>query len=164
MSPLEQLGRGYAVAMRREGSALPTPILSLRHRVEGRRCWWLLGRRRAIRIEVFRLEEAYVYPGSGFSLHFPVGTEFIASIPRPFWSAISPLDLSLPAVLAHDFLYGYGGRPPAGTVAPWDRTFTRLEADDLFLRINLEDQVETEKAHAAYRAVRECGASHWGSR
>ena len=84
--------------------------------------------------KVWILTETYTYQSEGFRIIIKEGFEFdLASVPRAFWWAISPFDLSITAPLIHDFLYIHRGKPPQGTVVPF-RTFTRLEADRLFDR------------------------------
>lgn len=66
-----------------------------------------------------------------------------ASVPRVFWSFISPFDLSPAAALIHDWLYRWAGQIPEPSFQTqrlhhpdeWisvHREFTRREAEDIF--------------------------------
>jgi hypothetical protein len=161
VTPREQLDAGAAAIVRLPGSQLPAPIVSVAYRIERRRMGFVSFWKRDVRVEVFRLEERYVYREPDFSLHIPKGFEFEASVPRLVFPAISPLDLGAASPLVHDFLYRCGGQPPLGTVAPIGKVFTRLEADQLFRWMMQMEGVEKEKREGAYQAVRRCGARAW---
>ena len=104
--------------------------------------------------QIWILTETYTYRSEDFQIIIKEGFEFdLASVPRPFWWAISPFDLSITAPLIHDFLYIHRGKPPQGAVDPY-RTFTRLEADRLFDRIMEQENVAAWRRASAYRAVR----------
>lgn len=104
--------------------------------------------------EKWVLTETYTYQSEGFRLIINAGFEFdLASVPRAFWWAVSPFDLSITAPLIHDFLYLHQGKPPQDTVFP-ARTFSRLEADRLFDRIMEQENISTWRRAIAYRAVR----------
>ena len=89
-----------------------------------------------------------------------------ATIPRPLWALISPLDLGLASIF-HDFLYGLGGKAvtllwePSGW-APQHHPWSRRHADELFARIMREQGVPKWRRRAAYLAVRAFGRKHWG--
>jgi len=110
---------------------------------------------------VWRLEHAYSYADGDDVITVPEGFRFdLASIPRAFWWLISPFELSIAAPLLHDFLYKYGGDPPAGSVDP-PRTYTRKEADQLFHRVMEEEGVSGWRRTLAYSAVRAFGWLGW---
>lgn len=78
------------------------------------------------------------------------------------------------ASLFHDFLYYHKGDIPDGIYQYKDPEtgewlnistprWTRKQADQLFLKIMLEDGFPKWKAHTAYRAVRLCGGMHSGN-
>ena len=104
--------------------------------------------------QIWTLTETYIYQSEDLTIIIKEGFEFdLASVPRPFWWAISPFDLSITAPLIHDFLYLHRGKPPQGTVILY-RTFTRLEADRLFDRIMKQENVAAWRRAIAYRALR----------
>lgn len=110
---------------------------------------------------LWRLEQEYQYTHAGYLITVPAGFEFdLASVPRAFWVFISPFDLSIVAPLLHDFLYHYRGDPPAGAIVP-AYVYTRLEADDLFLELMVEEGVPRWRREVAYRAVRTFGGVYW---
>jgi hypothetical protein len=89
-----------------------------------------------------------------------------ATIPRPLWATISPLDLGLASIF-HDWLYSAGGkvvtlRWEEGAWAPQDQPWDRRHADELFARIMREQGVPRWRRRAAYLAVRAFGRKHWG--
>lgn len=125
----------------------------------------------------FRLEEdawyAWCHGGDGYSaLALVVEAGFMhdfASVPRPLWALISPLDLGL-ASLFHDWLYRKGGRvttlrwPTRGSQwEPVNEPWVRRDADRLFARIMRERGVTTWKRRAAFQAVHLLGKSAWRS-
>lgn len=59
-----------------------------------------------------------------------------------------------PAAIIHDWLYANGGKVREGT-------FTRKQADDLFLEIMAELGISWWKRSLMYRAVRLGGGSGW---
>jgi Protein of unknown function (DUF1353) len=109
----------------------------------------------------WRLEQAYAYRDGEHVVTVPAGFEFnLSSVPRLFWAVIAPFELSITAPLLHDFLYRYGGRPPAGSVSP-PRTYTRAEADAMFRRIMRAEGVSAWRRILGYAAVRLFGRSDW---
>lgn len=108
--------------------------------------------------DYWALVEDYHLPCAGFNLRIPAGYQFdLASVPRFFWRVIAPFELSLIAPLVHDFLYQYKGHPPEGSVDP-GRTFTRKEADQLFLELMRREGVVRWRQAMAYAAVRTFGS------
>lgn len=75
-----------------------------------------------------------------------------ASVPRPFWGGISPLDCGEVAPLVHDWLYRTGG--------DYGR-FTREEADKVFLQHMAAAGVPWWRRYPAYLAVRAAGGKAW---
>jgi Protein of unknown function (DUF1353) len=111
----------------------------------------------------WRLEADYMYQDGDHKITVPAGFEFdLSSVPRAFWSLIAPFELSITAPLLHDFLYHYGGDPPAGAIEP-PRKYTRREADDLFRRVMEQEGVPAWRRLSAYAAVRLFGGSAWRS-
>lgn len=99
----------------------------------------------------------------GCTLFARKGYEFdLASVPRPVWPVIAPFELSILAPLFHDLIYEFQGNPPAEMVAPF-RTFARQDADDLFLRLMILEEVPRWKRVAAYTAVRAAGWAYWNT-
>ena len=108
----------------------------------------------------WRLEVAYTYHDDGTAITVPAGFEFdLSSVPRLFWSLIAPFELSIVAPLVHDFLYRHGGKPPAGIDPP--RSYSRAEADRMFLEIMEAESVPTWRRVLAYAATRVFGGSAW---
>lgn len=106
-------------------------------------------------VETYRFDRA----GHAFTIHD--GFRFdLASVPRAAWPLIAPFELSLVGPLAHDFLHRYGGSPPAGSIAP-PQSFTRSEADDLFLGLMQVEGVRSWRSYPAYAAVRIFAGSAW---
>lgn len=107
------------------------------------------------------LAEEYRYQDGDHALIVPFGfTLNLASIPRPLWTLVSTFELGLVGPIIHDFLYGCGGNPPAGTCVP-HRTYTRDEADVLFKELMKREKVPDWRWRTAYQAVRSFGASAW---
>ena len=113
----------------------------------------------------WKLEKKYTHTtGGGDLLLIPEGFSFdLASIPRPFWSLVAPFELSIVAPLLHDFLYRHMGQVPVGCAIPV-RTWTRKEADQLFLEAMVREHVPAWRRHSAYRAVRTFGHFAWRKR
>lgn len=110
---------------------------------------------------LWRLDQPYSLAFDDYRIRIPAGFEFdLASVPRPLWWLIAPFELSIAAPLIHDFLYRSAGRPPAGTVVP-PRTFTRAQADRLFLEIMRREHVAAWRRKLAYLAVRLFGSFWW---
>jgi hypothetical protein len=125
------------------GSALPAPVLTY------------LGDDR------WRLEQSYAYQDGDHRITVPAGFEFdLSSVPRAFWSVIAPFELSITAPLLHDFLYHYGGNPPAGSIEP-PRSYTRKETDELFRSVMEQEGVAAWRRRLAYSAVRLFGGRAW---
>lgn len=104
--------------------------------------------------EIWILTKSYTYQGDGYQIIVPANFKFdLASVPRIFWWAISPFDLSISAPLIHDFIFRHRGKPPQGTVIP-ERTFVRREVDQLFNLIMKQEGVVTWRRVIAYYAVR----------
>lgn len=85
----------------------------------------------------------------------------LASIPRLFTRVIARFELGIEPPLVHDYIYSLGGRLPIGRVEPY-RTFTRAEADGIFLDLMLRRGIKQWKAYTAYFAVRLFGWAAWG--
>ena len=109
----------------------------------------------------WRLEEGYEHRDGNTTITVPAGFEFdLSSVPRVFWSLIAPFELSIAAPLLHDFLYRYGGKPPAGGVTP-PRSYTRAEADRMFREIMRAEGVSAWRRVLGYVATRVFGRSAW---
>jgi hypothetical protein len=111
----------------------------------------------------WRLEAEYAYRDAETTITIPKGFEFdLSSVPRALWWLIAPFDLSVAAPLLHDFLYLYGGRPPAGSVAP-PRIYNRAEVDAMFRGIMRKEGVTRWRQVLGYLAVRAFGRPAWRS-
>jgi hypothetical protein len=112
---------------------------------------------------VWRLLADYSYTYDGVTLTAKAGYSYdLASVPRPLWWLIAPNELSLVAPLFHDLLYEYRGVLPAESATPY-RTYTRREADDLFLHLMEVEGIEWWRRNAAYSAVRAAGWTYWNT-
>jgi hypothetical protein len=122
----------------------------------------------------FRLLEAATYTwrheSRSYRLVVPAGFEHdFASVPRPLWALISPIDLGL-ASMFHDWLYRNRGRV---TTLQWDAAaerwtprkdpWIRRDADRLFARIMREQGVARWRRRLAFRVVRVVGGRYWRS-
>jgi|JI10StandDraft_1071094.scaffolds.fasta_scaffold121561_1 hypothetical protein len=97
----------------------------------------------------------------GFSITAPANFKFdLASVPRAFWWAIAPNELSIVAPLIHDLLYKYSGKLPKNLVTPY-REFTRKQADEIFLNLMEQEGVSVWRRVIAYHAVRTFGEAAW---
>lgn len=89
----------------------------------------------------------------------------LASIPRIFWSLISPEELSLAAPLFHDLIYRSAGELSKSKISPFDgKVFTRHEADEIFLEIMKKAKITRWKRTVAYWAVRAFASFAWVKR
>jgi hypothetical protein len=106
----------------------------------------------------------YSYKYQGYTITAKSGFSFdLASVPRPLWWLIAPNELSIVAPLFHDLLYVYRGElRKFGGVDPY-RTYTRREADDLFLHLMEVEGVARWRRYAAYAAVRAAGGFYWAT-
>jgi hypothetical protein len=117
------------------------------------RVQWMGGQR-------FRLAELYPVHDERHDRRWTIPALFEfdgASIPRPVWPLISPIDCGLIAVLCHDYLYrraGLVGRAP----------YTRTEADLLFRDQMHAEGVPLWRRWPAYQAVRWFGGGAWRAR
>lgn len=84
----------------------------------------------------------------------------LASVPRFAWRAIAPFELSILAPLLHDYIYDWKGQLPESSVIP-HRTYTRYEADRLFLYVMRHEGVKRWRRTLAYLAVRCFGWIYW---
>lgn len=110
---------------------------------------------REVRPGLKRLAVDYVWDDGQNRITVPAGTLTNgASSPRFVWTFVSRDDCGEAPTLVHDYLYQVGGITPA-------RTYSRLEADQLFLTMMLGCGVPEWRAEAAYHAVRLRGAPHW---
>lgn len=102
------------------------------------------------------------------SLRVPEGfTHDFASVPRPLWWFVGPVDLGLASIF-HDWMYRHGGR--VETLgrrldgAGWeviDTPWSRRDADRLFARIMREQGVSRFRRRAAFLAVQWFGGGGW---
>jgi hypothetical protein len=107
--------------------------------------------------QAFELRRDCTIPDSRHGAEFTVPAGFVfdaASVPRIVWPLISALDCGVLAVLAHDWLYAQGGDLA-------ERTYTRHEADLLFLDLMEAEEVPAWRRSPAYRAVRLFGGKAW---
>ena len=111
---------------------------------------------------ITRLASAWNFFGKDYVVRIPTGfVTDLASIPRPLWVLIAPMDLTFAAPILHDYLYQCGGVPPPGGVYPSDVTFTRREADRLFAQLMKEEKIVFWRRHLAWVAVRLFGWATW---
>jgi hypothetical protein len=87
----------------------------------------------------------------------------LSSIPRIFWPLIASHELSVTAPVFHDLIYRSGGevKHPDGEVAPADKTFTREEADNIFLELMTRAKIAYWKRNVAFLAVRAFAETSW---
>jgi hypothetical protein len=117
-----------------------------------------------VSLRSWRLLKDYSYTYQDHTLTAKEGYAFdLSSIPRPLWWLIAPNELSILAPLFHDLLYEYRGRLPDATYVNPYRTFTRREADDLFLHLMEVEGVARWRRLAAYSAVRAAGVIFWAT-
>jgi len=95
-----------------------------------------------------------------WTITVPAGYRFDrASIPTVAGVLVTKDSLGCVGPLVHDALYGCDGEPEPAmgeyepTCDPW-RRFTRLEADQVFRAVMLEDNIKPWRARLAYWAVR----------
>lgn len=139
-------GKTNSTPVRIADSGLPAPVISY------------LGDR-----GVWRLDQPYSVTVDDHHIRIPAGFEFdLASVPRPLWCLIAPFELSIAAPLVHDFLYQNAGELPEGAVEPYV-TYTRAEADRLFLELMRREGVPVCRRLLAYAAVRLFGSFAWGA-
>ncbi len=112
---------------------------------------------------LYRLRSTYLYLNNdGFFLRIKKGyTSDGASVPRLVWTltGITPDGLHRAAALIHDYIYDHAGRLPPQSCSKL--SWTRKEADQIFLRIMREAGVSSFKSAIAYRAVRAFGWTGW---
>lgn len=107
------------------------------------------------------LREPWSVQVNGFWLHIPEGFRFdLSSIPRPLRVLVDRTELGVRAPLVHDFIYRYRGSVPVGTIEP-ARSFTRAEADRLFLWIMGDAGIGRVKRTLAWLGVRLFGWVPW---
>jgi hypothetical protein len=94
-------------------------------------------------------DTVFRFAGSDQSVIVPSGfvTDF-ASVPRAFWSGLSPHGQYSRAAVLHDYLY-------------WTQTCTRAQADRLFLLMMRQSGVSLADQQTIYRAVRAAGDVGW---
>ncbi len=122
----------------------------------------------------FRLLEpatyAWCHRARSFCLVVPEGFQHdFASVPRPLWALISPIDLGMASIF-HDWLYRNRGRV---TTLTWDSAqerwnpredpWIRRDADRLFARIMREQGVARWRRRLAFLVVRAAGGRYWRS-
>lgn len=73
-----------------------------------------------------------------------------ASVPRIFWSVMSPFDLSILAPMLHDWIYSKAGPD-----------VRRVTADKVFKEVMRREGVPAWRRQMAYLAVRMFGKSSW---
>lgn len=110
------------------------------------------------------IERVCIYdPTKHAVIDVPQGFRFdLASIPRPLWWLVAPMELSVVAALTHDWLYRNGGRCVwNATEGPEVAQYTRKEADEAFRLFMKSEGVPVWRREAAYRAVRWFGRHAW---
>lgn len=113
------------------------------------------------RRRIWLLINDYAITYEGHKLIAPAGYAFdLSSVPRALWWLIAPNELSIVAPLFHDLLYEYRGHLEPKCVQPY-RTYTRREADDLFMFLMEKEGIAAWRRLAAYSAVRALGGVAW---
>lgn len=112
----------------------------------------------------WRLLAPLTYEGRRDVFEVPEGFETdFASIPKPFWSIISPLGKHKKAAVLHDYLYSE--HPEVITDLPGGgstyQSITRKDADGLFRRSAKQLGVRKSRAWVMWKAVRWFGGSRW---
>jgi Protein of unknown function (DUF1353) len=93
---------------------------------------------------IFRLISPFRYRSSYGTIDIHKGFETDgASIPKIFWSILSPFGPYFKAAVVHDFLY-----------SPWNDEFSRGEADDIFKEAMYNIGINWIQRETIYRAVR----------
>jgi hypothetical protein len=97
----------------------------------------------------FRIPQGYVWDG--------------ASVPRFAWSitGMRPEGLMEAGACIHDWIYDKGGKLPLAS-CPAKPTWTRKEADRIFLKINQLVGIPPRRCKLAYGIVRAFGGLFWG--
>jgi len=114
----------------------------------------------------WRLEADFWFPDAGRVITVPKGFLFdLSSVPRALWWLIAPFDLSVVAPLIHDFLYRYGGKPPAGSIPRGYQPFHYGPGDAEAARAGREltnplPDVEAVRARGAVAFARWCSPCH----
>ncbi|MDT0631029.1 DUF1353 domain-containing protein [Rubrivirga litoralis] len=108
-----------------------------------------------------------------YRLVVPAGFEHdFASVPRPLWALVAPIDLGIASIF-HDWLYAragraetlrWAGRTPGAGWEPVPKWWTRRDADRLFARLMREQGVPRWRRRAAFLAVRAFAGGVWGRR
>jgi len=80
----------------------------------------------------------------------------LASIPKPLWSVIGPMELSVSAALIHDWLYQHRGVVEAKALE-----FSRANADTIFRLVMKAEEVPALRRAASWFAVRFFGWLAW---
>ena len=102
-------------------------------------------------------ERKVMFEGKEYTVKVPNGfCTDIVSIPKPFWSWISPFGKYQEAAVLHDFLYSFEGQ-----LDGLDRTLTRKESDEFFYEVMVQDGVKKSKAKLMKKAVRTFGWKYW---
>jgi hypothetical protein len=98
---------------------------------------------------ILRTDMPYQIGQTTDSIIVPAGfvTDF-ASIPRPLWASLSPVDDYKLAAVVHDYLY-------------WFQPCTRQEADNLLVIAMTEEGVAERYRTSIYRGLRLGGAQAW---
>lgn len=113
--------------------------------------------------KVWRLTHDFEWEHEGQRFRVRAPFDFdLASVPRVVWPVIGPHELGIISPLLHDWLYRCGGVAPPdfGWLTP-DRTYTRGEADRLFLSTMKREGVPWLRRNVAYAAVRAFGRGSW---
>lgn len=107
--------------------------------------------------------------GAVYRLVVPEGFDHdFASVPRPLWTLIAPIDLGVASIF-HDWLYVWAGQVETlrwvdGAWEPVQTPWTREQADRLFGRLMREQGVVRWRRRAAYLAVHVFAKRFWGRR
>jgi hypothetical protein len=86
-----------------------------------------------------------------------------ASTPRAMWSlGFAPFELGFAPAFVHDWLYRHAGQITVRTASgDTTRTFTEEDADEFFLDLMAQCDIDVVKRDAAFAGVRAAGHSSW---
>lgn len=98
---------------------------------------------------ILTMDLTYEMAHTGLKITVPMGfvTDF-ASVPRPFWSALSPIGKHGRAAIIHDYLY-------------WQQECTREQADRIMWLAMTESGVGSFDRWVIYQGLRRFGLHAW---
>ena len=112
----------------------------------------------------WRLASDYEIKSKNIQIRIPKGFTFdLASIPRLLWPIIGPMELSVVAPLAHDYIYFHGGKIPEEQLltSGQHKPISRKEADEIFFDLMEQEGVSWIRKTLAFYAVHFLGDRFW---